>query len=106
MGSVAAAAARLPGRILYQVHRDRAACRQQGGQPRNVRSEADREPLVLAANVIELRLRQATVSPFRSIAGLFGEPGCGMSGFERPGCRRSDYRRLPAGAASAPGAAR
>ena len=105
MGCGAAAAARLPGRILYQVHRDRGLPAS-GGQPRNVRSEADREPLVLAANVIELRLRQATVSPFRSIAGLFGEPGCGMSGFERPGCRRTDYRRLPAGAASAPGAAR
>jgi hypothetical protein len=43
-----------------------------------------RRPYVLATNVIELGLQHAKVSPFPSIADLFGEPGHDTSGFERP----------------------
>jgi hypothetical protein len=46
--------------------------------------EADGRPYVLATNVIELGLQHAKVSPFPSIADLFGEPGYDTSGFERP----------------------
>ena len=54
--------------------------------------ESDRRPYVLATNVIELGLQQAKVSPFPSVAELFGEPGYDTSGFERPDYLR-DYGR-------------
>jgi hypothetical protein len=50
--------------------------------------ELERRPYLVATNVIELGLQQAKVSPFPSIADLFGEPGYDTSGFERP-----DYTR-------------
>jgi quinol monooxygenase YgiN len=91
-------------RILYEVYRDRAAYEQHKQQPYIGRFEADRGPLVLATNVIELGLQQAKVSPFPSIADLFGEPGYDTSGFERPDYRGTDYGRPPAGPGDAPGA--
>jgi quinol monooxygenase YgiN len=75
-------------RILYEVYRDHAAYEQHCLQPYVVQFELDRRPYVLATNVIELGLQQAKVSPFPSIADLFGEPGYDTSGFERP-----DYTR-------------
>lgn len=75
-------------RILYEVYRDRDAYERHRRRPYIVEFEADREPYVLATNVIELGLQQAKVSPFPSIADLFGEPGYDTSGFERP-----DYTR-------------
>jgi len=75
-------------RILYEVYRDRGAYDWHQQQPYVTEFEADRRPYVLATNIIELGLQQAKVSPFPSIADLFGEPGYDTSGFERP-----DYTR-------------
>jgi quinol monooxygenase YgiN len=75
-------------RILYEVYRDRGAYDWHQQQPYVTEFEADRRPYVLATNIIELGLQQAKVSPFPSIADLFGEPGHDTSGFERP-----DYTR-------------
>ncbi len=75
-------------RILYEVYRDRAAYQRHVRQPHVIEFETDRRPYVLATNVIELGLQQAKVSPFPSVAELFGEPGFDTSGFERP-----DYQR-------------
>jgi quinol monooxygenase YgiN len=82
-------------RILYEVYRDRAAFEWHREQPYVQDFEADRRPYVLATNVIELGLQQAKVSPFPSVAELFGEPGFDTSGFERPDYLR-DYGRPPA----------
>jgi quinol monooxygenase YgiN len=82
-------------RILYEVYRDRTAYEWHQQQPYVIRFEADRRPYVLATNVIELGLQQAKVSPFPSVAELFGEPGYDTSGFERPDYLR-DYGRPPA----------
>jgi quinol monooxygenase YgiN len=71
-------------RILYEVYRDRPAYEQHLRQPYVSQFEEDRRPYVLATNVIELGLQHAKVSPFPSIADLFGEPGYDTSGFERP----------------------
>jgi quinol monooxygenase YgiN len=79
-------------RILYEVYRDRAAYQWHIQQPYVRQFEADRRPYVLATNVIELGLQQAKVSPFPSVADLFGEPGYDTSGFERPDFLR-DYGR-------------
>ena len=53
-------------RILYEVYRDRAAYDEHQRQPYVTDFEADRRPLVLATNVIELGVRQAKVSRWRS----------------------------------------
>jgi quinol monooxygenase YgiN len=79
-------------RILYEVYRDHAAYQWHTQQPYVRQFEADRRPYVLATNVIELGLQQAKVSPFPSVADLFGEPGYDTSGFERPDFLR-DYGR-------------
>ncbi|HUA42324.1 MAG TPA: antibiotic biosynthesis monooxygenase [Streptosporangiaceae bacterium] len=79
-------------RILYEVYRDREAYQWHIQQPYVRQFEADRRPYVLATNVIELGLQQAKVSPFPSVADLFGEPGYDTSGFERPDFLR-DYGR-------------
>ncbi len=79
-------------RILYEVYRDRAAYEWHRQQPYVTQFESDRRPYVLATNVIELGLQQAKVSPFPSVAELFGEPGYDTSGFERPDYLR-DYGR-------------
>ena len=79
-------------RILYEVYRDRDAYEWHNRQPHVAQFDADRRPYVLATNVIELGLQQAKVSPFPSVADLFGEPGYDTSGFERPDYLR-DYGR-------------
>jgi quinol monooxygenase YgiN len=83
-------------RILYEVYRDRTAYERHLRQPYVVAFEAGRRPYVLATNVIELGLQQAKVTPFPSVAELFGEPGYDTSGFERPDYLR-DYGRPAAG---------
>ena len=75
-------------RILYEVYRSRHGYERHGQQPYVRQFEAEQRPYVLATNVIELGLQQAKVSPFPSVAELFGEPGYDTSGFERP-----DYLR-------------
>ena len=80
-------------RILYEVYRDRAAYeRHQRAAVRASSSRPTAGRYVLATNVIELGLQQAKVSPFPSVAELFGEPGYDTSGFERPDFLR-DYGR-------------
>jgi quinol monooxygenase YgiN len=93
-------------RILYEVYRDRAAYEQHLRQPYVSQFEADRRPYVLATNVIELGLQHAKVSPFPSIADLFGEPGYDTSGFERPDFTREFGSTVgrPAASGAAPGA--
>jgi quinol monooxygenase YgiN len=88
-------------RILYEVYKDRAAFDWHERQPYVTEFEADQRPYVLATNVIELGLQQAKVSPFPSIADLFGEPGSDTSGFERP-----DYTREYGSSAGQNGAPR
>lgn len=82
-------------RILYEVYRDRAAYQRHAQQPHVQQFEADKRPYVLATNVIELGLQQATVSPFPSVSELFSEPGYDTAGFERPDYLR-DYGRSSA----------
>jgi quinol monooxygenase YgiN len=91
-------------RILYEVYRDRAAYEQHQRQPYVSQFEADGRPYVLATNVIELGLQHAKVSPFPSIADLFGEPGFDTSGFERPDFTR-EYGSTVNGSAGGSGGA-
>jgi quinol monooxygenase YgiN len=86
-------------RILYEVYRDRTAYQRHTQQPYVKQFEADRRSFVLATNIIELGLQQAKVSPFPSVADLFGEPGYDTSGFERPDFLR-DYGRTSGQAGS------
>src|SRR5215468_3759418 len=58
-------------RILYEVYRDETAFEEHGHQPYIQDFEEDRQPYVLATNVIELGVRQAKLSP------LGGQPGSG-----------------------------
>jgi len=51
-------------RIIYEVYRDRAAFDSHESQPYVQRFAAERRSLVLATNVIELRLKYAKVAPF------------------------------------------
>ncbi len=64
-------------RILYEVYRDRDAYEEHRRQPYIAKFEADRRPLVLATNVIELGLQRAKVSPIPAIPDLLGQPGGG-----------------------------
>jgi quinol monooxygenase YgiN len=92
-------------RILYEVYRDRTAYEQHLRQPYVSQFEADRQSHVLATNVIELGLQHAKVSPFPSIADLFGEPGHDTSGFERPDFTREYGSTVGSAPGGAPGAA-
>jgi quinol monooxygenase YgiN len=91
-------------RILYEVYRDRAAYEEHLRQPYVSQFESDGRPYVLATNVIELGLQHAKVSPFPSIADLFGEPGYDTSGFERPDFTR-EYGSTVNGSAGGSGGA-
>jgi quinol monooxygenase YgiN len=51
-------------RIFYETYRDRAAFESHENQPYMQRFVAERRSLVLATNVIELRLKYAKVAPF------------------------------------------
>ncbi|HXW45583.1 MAG TPA: antibiotic biosynthesis monooxygenase [Streptosporangiaceae bacterium] len=92
-------------RILYEVYRSRDAYEWHRQQRYVTQFEADRRPYVLATNVIELGLQQAKVSPFPSVADLFGEPGYDTSGFERPDYLR-DYGKPSAGKGESRGSGR
>jgi len=82
-------------RILYEVYRDRGAYQRHIQQPHVQQYEAEKRPYVLATNVVELGLQEASVSPFPSVSELFDEPGYDTAGFERPDYLR-DYGRRPA----------
>jgi quinol monooxygenase YgiN len=71
-------------RILYEVYRDRAAYEEHMQRPYVVRYEHERRPFVLAANVIEVGLQQAKVSPFPSITDILSESGVDLTGVTRP----------------------
>jgi quinol monooxygenase YgiN len=89
-------------RILYEVYRDRDAYEEHRRQPYVQQFEADRRPLVLATNVIELGLQQAKVSPMPSIAKLLSDTGFDLledTGFGQPGFAP---RGAPGGAGEAP----
>jgi hypothetical protein len=79
-------------RILYEVYRDRAAYDEHLQRPYLVRYVAERRPLVLATNEIELGLQQAKVSPLPSISDILTESGIDLTG----------VTRSPSGAASSP----
>jgi quinol monooxygenase YgiN len=75
-------------RILYEVYRDRSAHDEHKRQPYVIAFEADRRPLVLATNIIELGLQQAKVSPLPSVSDLLSDTGFDLlrdSGFGQPG---------------------
>ena len=75
-------------RILYEVYRDRSAYEEHKRQPYVIAFEADRRPLVLATNIIELGLQQAKVSPLPSVSDLLSDTGYDLlndSGFGQPG---------------------
>ena len=75
-------------RILYEVYRDRSAYEEHKRQPYVIAFEADRRPLVLATNIIELGLQQAKVSPLPSVSDLLTDTGYDLltdSGFGQPG---------------------
>jgi quinol monooxygenase YgiN len=82
-------------RILYEVYRDRAAYDEHCRQPYVTRFERDREPFVLATNVIELGLQQAKVSAFPSISDLLDQTGISSPDFSRPLPRIDDARPGP-----------
>jgi quinol monooxygenase YgiN len=73
-------------RILYEVYRDRAAY-EEHLRRRYLRTfEAEQRPFVLAANVIELGLQQAKVSPlpsFSAISDILSESGIDLTGMTR-----------------------
>jgi quinol monooxygenase YgiN len=88
-------------RILYEVYRDRTAYEQHKRQPYVVAFEADRRPLVLATNIIELGLQQAKVSPLPSVSDLLSDTGFDLlsdTGFGQPG-----YGPRPGGSAGGVG---
>ena len=75
-------------RILYEVYRDRSAYEEHKRQPYVLAFEADRRPLVLATNIIELGLQQAKVSPLPSVSDLLSDTGYDLlsdTGFGQPG---------------------
>src|SRR5580692_11356880 len=75
-------------RILYEVYRDRSAYEEHKRQPYVIAFEADRRPLVLATNIIELGLQQAKVSPLPSVSDLLSDTGYDLlsdTGFGQPG---------------------
>jgi quinol monooxygenase YgiN len=88
-------------RILYEVYRDRSAYEEHKRQPYVIAFEADRRPLVLATNIIELGLQQAKVSPLPSVSDLLTDTGYDLlndSGFGQPG-----YGPRPGGSAGGVG---
>ena len=70
-------------RILYEVYRDRAAFDEHSRRSYIVRYHDDLRYLVLAANVIELGLQQAKVSPLPSISEILSESGVDLTGVTR-----------------------
>jgi len=58
-------------RIFYEVYRNRAAYDEHGRQPHVQRFRAERANVVLATNVIELKLEAAKITP---VGPLFGDP--------------------------------
>ena len=80
-------------RIFYEIYQDRAAFDSHESQPYVQRFAAERRALVLATNVIELRLKYAKVAPLPNpqAAGARGPQGAsgphgvpGSQGTQRP----------------------
>jgi quinol monooxygenase YgiN len=61
-------------RIFYEIYRDRAAFDSHESQPYMQRFVAERRSLVLATNVIELRLKYAKVAPLPNPQPAAGSP--------------------------------
>ncbi len=73
-------------RILYEVYQDRPAYDEHLAQPYMTRYLAERRPMVLATNAIELGLQQAKVSPLASysaISDILSESGIDLTGVTR-----------------------
>jgi len=94
-------------RILYEVYRDRSAYNEHLSRSYVMTYEAEQRPLVMAANVIELGLQQAKVSPLPSmsaISDILSESGIDLTGITRSshsggGSRSRGYHRSPSGQA-------
>ena len=61
-------------RIFYEIYRDRAAFDSHESQPYMQRFAAERRSLVLATNIIELRLKYAKVAPLPNPQAAAGPP--------------------------------
>jgi len=77
-------------RIIYEVYRDRAAFDSHESQPYVQRFAAERRSLVLATNVIELRLKYAKVAPLPAPQRPPGPPG-----LRGPAGPAGDFRLQP-----------
>ena len=64
-------------RIFYEVYRDRMAYEDHQRQPHIRRFEAERDPYVLATNVIELGMQQAKLSQMPGLSQVFGQSAGG-----------------------------
>jgi quinol monooxygenase YgiN len=88
-------------RILYEVYRSRSAHEDHLARGYVMTYEAEQRPLVLAANVIELGLQQAKVSPLPSISAfsdILSESGIDLTGVtrsSRAGVDRSEHQYGP-----------
>ena len=94
-------------RIFYEVYRDRAAFDAHESQPYMQRFVAGRRSLVLATNVIELRLKYAKVAPLPGPQQAGPQPAGPPAGpaAGRPAAAASGAGRAAAAAAPAPGPA-
>jgi quinol monooxygenase YgiN len=88
-------------RILYEVYRDRTAHDQHLLRSYVQTYYAEQRPCVLAANVIELDLQQAKVTPlptFSAISDMLSESGIDLTGITKSSPPPFGYQRaLPAG---------
>jgi quinol monooxygenase YgiN len=82
-------------RIIYEVYRDRAAFDSHESQPYVQRFAAERRSLVLATNVIELRLKYAKVAPLPAAAGRGPQRPPGPPGPQGPAGPAGDPRLQP-----------
>ncbi len=67
-------------RIFYEVYRDRMAYEDHQRQPHIRRFEAERDPSVLATNVIELGMQQVKLSSLPGLSPLSGRPPGALRG--------------------------
>jgi quinol monooxygenase YgiN len=100
-------------RIFYEVYRDRAAFDAHENQPYMQRFAAGRRSLVLATNVIELRLKYAKVAPLpaprpqprpparpqppRPEPERYDRPGYDRPGYDQERFRQERHGRRPGG---------
>jgi quinol monooxygenase YgiN len=88
-------------RILYEVYRDRIAHDEHLRYGYVQTYQSEQRPFVLAANVIELDLQQAKVSPlptFSAISEMLSESGIDLTGITRSSPSPHGFQRsLPSG---------